>query len=32
MREILNAVYGLLIAPEPDDPLDRWAQKDTQVA
>ncbi|XP_041956477.1 uncharacterized protein LOC121715138 isoform X4 [Alosa sapidissima] len=22
MREILNAVYGLLIAPEPDDPLD----------
>ncbi|XP_076126831.1 uncharacterized protein LOC143106446 [Alosa pseudoharengus] len=23
MREILNAVYGLLIAPEPEDPLDR---------
>ncbi|KAM8839036.1 uncharacterized protein ACB058_015598 isoform 2-T2 [Synchiropus picturatus] len=22
MREILNAVYGLLIAPEPEDPLD----------
>ncbi|XP_048098789.1 uncharacterized protein LOC125294288 isoform X1 [Alosa alosa] len=22
MREILNAVYGLLIVPEPDDPLD----------
>lgn len=23
MRDILNAVYGLLIVPEPDDPLDR---------
>lgn len=23
MREILDAVYGLLIAPEPEDPLDR---------
>ncbi|MBN3296992.1 MAD4 protein, partial [Amia calva] len=24
MRNILEAVYGLLIAPEPDDPLDRF--------
>lgn len=24
MREIFDAVYGLLIIPEPDDPLDRW--------
>jgi len=23
MREILDAIYGLLIAPEPEDPLDR---------
>ncbi len=23
MRDILNAVYGLLIVPEPEDPLDR---------
>lgn len=23
MRDILNAVYGLLIIPEPEDPLDR---------
>lgn len=23
MREILDAVFGLLIAPEPEDPLDR---------
>lgn len=24
MRDIFDAVYGLLIIPEPDDPLDRW--------
>lgn len=23
MRDVLNAVYGLLIIPEPEDPLDR---------
>lgn len=23
MREILDAVFGLLISPEPEDPLDR---------
>ena len=24
MREILDAIYGLLISPEAEDPLDRW--------
>jgi len=26
MREILDAIFGLLIAPEPEDPLDRWTE------
>lgn len=24
MKEMFDAVFGLLIIPEPDDPLDRW--------
>ena len=24
IKEILDQVYGLLMAPEPDDPLDRY--------
>lgn len=24
VREIFDAVYGLLMFPEPEDPLDRW--------
>uniref|UniRef100_A0A4W5JUM4 UBC core domain-containing protein n=1 Tax=Hucho hucho TaxID=62062 RepID=A0A4W5JUM4_9TELE len=27
MREILDAVYGVLIVPEPQDPLDRLASR-----